>query len=103
MKDKLSHNEQIAGALNFQPVSRIFLVVKADTRMDNVVSNVRNYAEQLLDLDIEALAAIVTHMDTVQWSKNEMRDCLVQDIGMGAVIFSGMNSTGDQLQKDILG
>ena len=33
MRDKLAHNIQIAGALNFSAVSRILLVVKAETRI----------------------------------------------------------------------
>ena len=93
MRDKLAHNEQIAGSLNYAPVSRIFLVVKADTRMDNVVDTIRKYAEQLMDLDMDALAALVTHMDTVTWSERDLSNCLSEDIGMTSVVFTGMRTS----------
>ena len=41
MKDKLSHNCEVAVAFNYAPVSRILIVAKADTRIDNVVDYVR--------------------------------------------------------------
>ena len=37
MSDKFMHNMWIAEALNFRPVSLILNIVKADTRIDNVV------------------------------------------------------------------
>ena len=55
MADKLQHNTQIAAACDYEPVSKIFIVVKADTRIDNVVHDVRKYAEQLIDLDLDLL------------------------------------------------
>ena len=30
------------------------------------------YAEQLLDLDTDALSVAVTHMDTVKWSQSDL-------------------------------
>ena len=89
LTSKLIKSFLTAGALNFARVSRIFIVVKADTRMDNVVSTVRKYAEQLLDLDTDALGVLVTHMDMVTWSQNALCSCLNDDIGMTAVVFTG--------------
>ena len=40
MRDRLSHNAEIAVAMNFADVSKIMIVVKADTRIDNVIGNV---------------------------------------------------------------
>ena len=73
MKDKLSHNCEIAVALNYADISRIFIVVKAETRIDNGVGAVRKYAEQLVDLDMDALAVIVTHMDQVTWEEGDFK------------------------------
>ena len=44
LKEKLEHNVHIAAAFNFRPVSRILIVVKAETRIDSVIDNVRKYA-----------------------------------------------------------
>ena len=41
MRDKLEHNMQIAAALNYSAVSRILIVVKADTRIDTTVDHIR--------------------------------------------------------------
>ena len=38
MRDKLSHNTEIASALNYADVSRILLVVKAETRIGQFLS-----------------------------------------------------------------
>ena len=46
MEDKLEHNVWIASALNFMPVSKIFIMAKAETRLDNVVDNVRKYTDR---------------------------------------------------------
>ena len=102
MKDKLSHNCEIAIALNYADVSRIFIVVKAETRIDNGVGAVRKYAEQLVDLDMDALAVIVTHMDQVTWDEEEFRSCLDEELGMNTVVFSGFGTDGTKLQRDIL-
>ena len=89
MRDKLAQNCQVAVALNYAPVSKILIVVKADTRMDNVVDDVRKYAEQLGDLDIGAIGVLVTHMDTVRWDRQNFIRCLDSELGINAAVFSG--------------
>ena len=102
MRDKLEHNMQIAAALNWGPVSRIFLVVKADTRIDTTVDHVRKYAEQLADLDSDVLAVIVTHMDGVAWTARDFTPALSGELGLDTVIFSSPVRTGEQLLADML-
>ena len=42
INDKFEHNVWIATAFNFKPVSKIFIVVKADVgRIDGVISGIR--------------------------------------------------------------
>ena len=89
MADKLEHNTQVAIALNYSPVSRILIVVKADTRIDNVVDSVRKYAEQLADLDPDVIGVMVTHMDTVTWSRERLINCLDSELGINSAVFSG--------------
>ena len=90
MRDKLSQNTQVAVALNYAPVSRILIVVKADTRIDNVVDDVRKYAEQLGDLDISVIGVLVTHMDTVKWDRGNFIRSLDAELGINAAVFSGI-------------
>ena len=89
MTDKLAHNTQVAAALNYSPVSRMLIVVKADTRIDNVVDDVRKYAEQLADLDLDVIGVMVTHMDTVTWSRERFINCLDSELGINTAVFSG--------------
>ena len=49
MVDKLEHNIWIAHALNYAPVSMILLTVKAVGKIDNTLTNIRNYAERFQD------------------------------------------------------
>ena len=62
-KEKLEHNMQIANALNFQKVSKFLIVVKADTRLDDSLSNVQEYADRFVVLPMECVGVILTHMD----------------------------------------
>ncbi len=73
LEDKLEHNIWIAGALNYMPVSRIFIVVKAEARIDSVISNVRKYADSFVELPMDVLAVLVTHMDMpeVRWTEKD--------------------------------
>ena len=89
MTDKLSQNCQVAVALNYAPVSKILIVAKADTRIDNVVDNVRKYGEQLQDLDIGVIGVLVTHMDTVSWDRQRFIRSLDSELGINAAVFSG--------------
>ena len=89
MADRLAQNCQVAVALNYAPVSRIMIVVKADIRIDNVVDDVRKYAEQLGDLDIGVIGVLVTHMDTVTWNRETFIRLLDAELGINAAVFSG--------------
>lgn len=102
LKDTLEHNAQIAGALNFRPVSRIFIVVKAETRIDTVVDNVRKYADRFLELPMDVVGVLVTHMDTVDWTEKDFTPRIEDDLGIDSVVFSSMTTNRETLQKNIL-
>ena len=51
MSDNFKHNIWIAQAMNFLPVSKILITVKAGTRIDNLVRKVSQYEEGFLDLE----------------------------------------------------
>ena len=90
MTDKVSHNNQVAMALNYMPVSKILIVVKADTRIDNVVDDVRKYAKQFMDLDMGVIGVLVTHMDTVPWNMENLVRSLDAELGVNSAVFSGI-------------
>ena len=58
----------IAAALNYLPVSKMFILVKAETRLDSVVDNIRKYSDRFVTLDPSSIGVLITHMDTVTWS-----------------------------------
>ncbi len=102
LKDKLDHNVEIAAALNYRPVSRIFIVVKAETRIDNVVDNVRKYADRFLELPMDVVAVLVTHMDMVEWKEEEFTARIDEELGIDTVVFSSISTTGETLLQSIL-
>ena len=61
-------------------------------------------AEQLLDFD-DIIGVLVTHMDLedLEWDEDDLTSCLSTELGMGeAVVFSGIDTSGAELQADIL-
>ncbi len=89
MSDKLQHNAEIAGALNFSPPSKMLITVKAEPRLDNVVGGVRKYGERFLELPETVIGVLVTHMDQVPWSKARFEQVLEQELGMSGVVCTG--------------
>ena len=102
MKEKLEHNVQIAAALNFRRVSRIFIVVKAETRIDSVVDNVRKYADRFLELDMDVVGVLVTHMDVVDWREIDFTQLIDKELGIDTVIFSWITTNHQTLKERIL-
>ena len=101
-KDKVEHNMWIAGALNFQPVSRIFIVSKAQPRIDSVIDNVRKYADSFFELPFDILGVFVSHMDLVEWKEEDFMSEIDDKLGIDAVIFSQFNTTAETLLPKIL-
>ena len=102
LKDKLEHNTKIAGALNFRPVSRIFIVVKAETRIANVLENVSKYADRFLELPMEVVGVLVTHMDMVDWKEDELTPLIEDELGIDTVVFSWISTKRETLLQRIL-
>ena len=102
LKDKLEHNVEIAGALNFRPVSRIFIVVKAETRIDSVVDNARKYADRFVELPMDVIGVLVTHMDLVDWTDKDFTPRIEDELGIDTVVFSWITIDHETLKKNIL-
>ena len=101
-KDKVEHNIWIAGALNFQPVSRIFIVSKAQPRIDSVIDNICKYADNFVELPFDVLGVLVSHMDLVEWKEEDFMSAINEELGIDAVIFSQYNTTAETLLPKIL-
>ena len=102
LKDKLEHNVHIAAAINFRLVSRIFIVVKAETRIDTVVDNVRKYADRFLELPMDVVGVIVTHMDMVTWGEKDFTKRIEDELGVDTIVFALITTNHQTLKKSIL-
>ena len=67
-----------------------------------MVDSVRKYAEQLADLDPDCLGVVVTHMDTVTWTRQQFSEALGAELGITGAVFSSADTAGPQLQGDVL-
>lgn len=76
--------------------------MKAAPRIDEVVSHVREYADRFLEMPLDLVAVLVTHMDTVKWTKDEFAPLIEEELGFSDVIFSSSDTDGRTLQSDIL-
>ena len=80
------------------------IVVKADVRIDNMIETIRKYVEGFIDSDnMEDIISIcVTHMDLASWTEKTLLNHVDNEFGFKSVIFSGLDTTRDQLLEDIL-
>ena len=71
--------------------------------IDNVISNVRKYADSFVRLSVNVMAVLVTHMDIpyIKW-KEEFTHKLRNTVGIGAVVFCAKDATGETLVWDVL-
>ena len=103
MDDELEHNVWIATAFNYKPVSRLFIVVKAENRKDTVIDNISKYANRFLEpAEMDILGVLVTHMDTVKWTEEEFKRDVERKLGIDTVVFSGMDTQAETLLDNIL-
>ncbi|KAL5261985.1 hypothetical protein ACHWQZ_G007628 [Mnemiopsis leidyi] len=101
IEDQLEHNQQIAAALNYRPVSRILITVKADIRLANVMSIVKKFSERLLDFSDEVIGVLVTHMDSVTWESHELKQKITEEFGIECVLYSGKETPREILLGQI--
>ena len=80
------------------------IVVKADVRIDNMIETIRKYMEGFIDSENmeEIISICVTHMDLASWTEKILLDHVNNEFGFKSVIFSGLDTTRDQLLEDIL-
>jgi len=104
MTDKLGHNMEIAHGLNFHKVSKMFMTVAAQTRIDQTVDMVTKYFERFLALEqaLDVMGVMVTHMDTVKWSEAECRAAMDNELGLDTVLFSSLDKSAETLLDEVV-
>jgi len=104
MDNRFEHNCHIAHALNWRAVSCILVVVRALDRLDGVVEKVSEAISVFLpeELPLELVSICVTHMDKVRWDKDRLSKVLTDKCGIESVVTSSLNTSGKDLQSDIL-
>ena len=102
MDNPFTENDWFVEAMNFLPVSKILITVKAKTRTDNVIKAVREYSEELLDMDKEVLGVIVTHMDTVLLTEEKCSYYIKEKLGIKDVLFTSKDQPGNVLLQNII-
>jgi len=102
MEERFEHNRWIAEAMSVKPVSLLMIIVKADTRIANVIDNIIKYAEAFTTKEFtEILSVCVTHMDTVTWTRTEFTDILANQTGIEYVTFSEPRTSALHLENSI--
>ena len=95
---KLEHNVWMAAAFNYKLVSRLFIVVKAEHRKDSIIDSISKYANRFLEpAEMDVLGVLVTHMDTVKWTEEELTPDVERKLGIDTVVFSNKNTQAETL------
>jgi hypothetical protein len=102
-RDQFGQNMWIASAFNFMPVSKIFIVVRADGgRIDGVISGIKKISDRFIDLPFDPLGVIVTHMDKVTWKEEDIAEMITVACGIRDIVFSSLDTSGEALIDNIL-
>ena len=85
-------------------VSKLFIVVKADERKDEVISRITEYTDRFVVLPLDSVGVIVTKMDIEnrQWTESEFTADCDSVLGIEEVVYSWMDRPGDEILHDIL-
>ena len=70
--------------------------MKASVRIQSAVKGITDYLECFVpeNVPIELIGFCITHMDTVNWGKNELTECIKTGLGIKKVIFSCTEKKG---------
>ena len=98
---KMKSSLQIASALSSFPVTLIMVVVKAETRIDAVISQVRKFSVKFSEF-AQNLAVCVTHMDEVKWSEELCSEKIKNSLDLGMTVYTRLNTTGQDLVNQTL-
>ena len=64
--------------------------MEARPRIDKVVANLREYADRFVELPLDLVAVLVTHMDSaeLEWTREEFLPLIEEELGSCGVVFS---------------
>jgi len=103
LEGALEDNIEVMKALNSGPVSLMLFTAKAEKRIEQVVKQVEEYLERFIDFS-DLACMIITHMDRtdVKWTRPMICQKLNERFGGDVkVVFSGSDTTSDQICQDI--
>ena len=83
-------------------IFRIFVIAKAEPRMDNVVDNIRKYTDRFIEIPESAKGVLITHMDQVNWTKEQFVPIINNELGFDNVVACQLNTPREVLLRDIL-
>lgn len=98
--NKLDHAVNIVCALHYRPVSRIFILVKFNSRIDNMFRDVKEIVAPLMSL-FGILTILVTAWDTSDGTEliaNEIRSKFLKLSRIQSIFFVGKETSGEELK-----
>lgn len=103
--DTWNHNIAVAQAVGNHPVSLLLVVVKADTRTDNVIKDVREYLPRFVEFS-SVLGVCVTHMshkDTpgFKWTPPEFEAQLKKKCDIDKVMYMSSETTQAEIIQNM--
>lgn len=100
ISNQFQNNLHVAHALHFMPVHLVLLTMKASVNIESVVATIKDYME--LDVtEFFKMGFCITHMDTVDWKKDELDKCLKSTFKIENTIFSWLEKDSSKLLQEI--
>ena len=100
--NKLDHAVNILFALRNRPVSRIFILVKFSSRIDNMIRDVKDIVSPLFEYH-NLLTVLVTAWDTydrTQETADEIRNRFSQ-FNIKSIFFVGLETSGEAMKSSL--
>ena len=99
--NKLDHAVNIVCAMHYRPVSRIFILVKFDSRIDNMYRDIKDIVAPLLSYR-NLLTILVTAWDISDQSdqtKLEIRNRFSKMLNVQSIYFVALETNGEELKR----
>ena len=99
--DKLDHAVNIVCALQYRPVSRVFILVKFNSRIESMYRDVKDIVASLLEY-VSVLTILVTAWDTSDRSdqtENEIKNQFSDLFKIQSLFFVGIETSADDLKE----
>lgn len=102
-KNKLNHAVNIICALQYKPVSRIFILSKYECRVDQIVNNAKDIIVPFLEQRC-LITLIITAWDLSdrgEDTKQQILDAFHEDFNIDSIIFTEKDMKSEDLKKEM--